>query len=83
MEFKTILAIIDRMFLKSFGVEKTNEFLVDFMSQSVYIGDITKTKANECLEMYGCKLPETCWGCLENQPNQLAHNGPGGCLYEE
>lgn len=23
----------------------------------------------------------TCWGCLEDQPNQLAHMDPGGCLY--
>lgn len=24
----------------------------------------------------------TCWGCRENQPNQLAHTDPGGCLYQ-
>lgn len=23
----------------------------------------------------------TCWGCREDQPNQLAHMDPGGCLY--
>ncbi len=23
----------------------------------------------------------TCIGCLEDQPNQLAHMGPGGCLH--
>ena len=23
----------------------------------------------------------TCWGCKENQPNQLAHMDKGGCLY--
>lgn len=23
---------------------------------------------------------ETCPGCVDNQPNQLAHIGPGGCL---
>lgn len=23
----------------------------------------------------------TCWGCNENQPNQLAHMDNGGCLY--
>ena len=22
-----------------------------------------------------------CWGCAENQPNQQAHMGPGGCLH--
>lgn len=25
----------------------------------------------------------TCWGCRENQPNQLAHTDPGGCLYTD
>ena len=29
-------------------------------------------------EIYTC----TCWGCLEDQPNQLAHMDPGGCLYQ-
>ena len=24
-----------------------------------------------------------CIGCLENQPNQLAHMDPGGCMYDE
>lgn len=23
----------------------------------------------------------TCWGCREDQPNQLAHMDIGGCLY--
>jgi hypothetical protein len=23
----------------------------------------------------------TCWGCREDQPNQLAHMDKGGCLY--
>jgi hypothetical protein len=27
--------------------------------------------------------PPSCWGCAENQPNQLAHMEPGGCLYQE
>ena len=26
---------------------------------------------------------KTCQGCLEDQPNQLAHMDPGGCLYTE
>ena len=29
-------------------------------------------------EVFGSK---TCWGCQENQPNQLAHMDKGGCLY--
>ena len=26
---------------------------------------------------------EKCWGCIENQPNQLAHVGPNGCLGDD
>ena len=29
-------------------------------------------------DVFGVK---TCWGCRENQPNQLAHMDKGGCLY--
>lgn len=27
-------------------------------------------------------VENTCWGCREDQPNQMAHMEPGGCLYE-
>jgi hypothetical protein len=33
-----------------------------------------------------CLLPSTlpkCQGCLEDQPNQMTHIGPNGCLGEE
>ena len=26
---------------------------------------------------------DSCWGCREEQPNQLAHMDPGGCLYKD
>lgn len=29
------------------------------------------------------KMRNSCRGCREDQPNQLAHVGPGGCLGEE
>ena len=29
-------------------------------------------------EVFGSK---SCWGCQDNQPNQLAHMDKGGCLY--
>jgi hypothetical protein len=29
------------------------------------------------------EIISSCWGCREDQPNQLAHIDPGGCLYEE
>ena len=38
--------------------------------------DTTDDDAEE--EVFGSK---TCWGCQENQPNQLAHMDKGGCLY--
>ena len=27
--------------------------------------------------------PSSCWGCREDQPNQLAHMDYGGCLYSD
>jgi len=83
MDFPTILLILDKTIRISVGVDKTNEFLVEFMRRSVDSGYITKTNANMFLQIYGCNIRETCWGCEENQPNQLAHIDPGGCLYEE
>jgi hypothetical protein len=32
---------------------------------------------------YSEPAPPACWGCAENQPNQLAHMEPGGCCYQE
>jgi hypothetical protein len=81
MDFNSILSILDKMFLSSLGVEKTNEILIQFMSLSVDSGNVSITSANDYLERYGCQLPVVCWGCVGNQPNQLAHMDPGGCLY--
>ena len=81
MDFNNILSILDKMFLSSLGVERTNEILVEFMTTSVDSGYITSTTANDYLEMYGCQLRVVCWGCVQNQANQLAHMDPGGCLY--
>lgn len=81
MDFGTILLILDKTLRRKFGVEETNKFLVDFMSRSVDMGSITKSTANDYLKMYGCNLRATCQGCIDQQPNQLAHVDPGGCLY--
>jgi hypothetical protein len=81
MEFNSILSILDKMFLSSLGLKRTNEILVQFMTLSVDGAHITTATANDYLEMYGCQLPVLCWGCLGNQPNQLAHMEAGGCLY--
>lgn len=34
-------------------------------------------------EEEGADKEKGCWGCSEDQPNQLAHMEPGGCLYQE
>jgi hypothetical protein len=34
-------------------------------------------------EPSGYYAVSSCWGCREDQPNQLAHMDPGGCLHEE
>lgn len=34
-----------------------------------------------CLEKWSEKHRESCWGCREDQPNQMAHMDPGGCLH--
>ena len=36
---------------------------------------------NEELNATTINATNTCWGCRENQPNQLAHMDKGGCLY--
>lgn len=28
-------------------------------------------------------ISETCWGCSNGEPNQMAHIGPNGCLGNE
>ena len=35
-----------------------------------------------CQSGGGKPVPAGCAGCAENQPNQMAHMGPGGCLEE-
>ena len=34
-----------------------------------------------CLDSWYARHRPTCWGCIEDQPNQLAHMDPGGCLH--
>jgi len=82
MNFQVILSILDSTLRQKVGTEESNEFLVEFMKRSVATGIITITVANEYLMPYGCSIKQECWGCIENQLNQLAHMDPGGCLYE-
>ena len=81
MDFETILSMLDSTLREKLGTDQANEFLVNFMKRSVATGIMTITVANSYLVPYGCSIPQTCWGCKEDQPNQLAHTDPGGCLY--
>lgn len=81
MNFETILSILDNTLREKLGTDYANEFLIDFMKRSVATGIITITVANRYLIPYGCSIKQECSGCKEDQPNQLAHMDPGGCLY--
>uniref|UniRef100_A0A6C0EQW0 Uncharacterized protein n=1 Tax=viral metagenome TaxID=1070528 RepID=A0A6C0EQW0_9ZZZZ len=56
MEFGNILLVLDKTLRKTFGIEETNKFLVEFMKQCVDAGFFTKVEANKYLYIYGCKL---------------------------
>jgi hypothetical protein len=40
-------------------------------------------KSNKKREITYSGIRTTCLGCLENQPNQLAHMDEGGCLADK
>lgn len=58
---------------------------IDDIKNDAYIG-ISPGSPNYSIGwsyMQQNKIEEvTCWGCMEDQPNQLAHMDPGGCLYD-
>jgi len=75
----------------------THEFVVEtimaglFMPEYIYNkldqnSDGSSSKEALSTDVTGetlvCPLPK-CQGCLEDQPNQMAHIGPNGCLGEE
>ncbi len=53
--------------------------------QSDFIDELNRqlnVKDEEIKKLKGSPKVD-CWGCRENQPNQLAHMNVGGCLYQE
>lgn len=80
MDFETILSILDTTLRQKLGTDQANDFLVDFMKHSIANGFMSIASANTYLTPYGCSIKQLCWGCIEKQPNQLAHMYPGGCL---
>ena len=80
------------------GVETPGDFLERFWicwineSWGMYDNEDIEEFKNEAFmrefqELYAKKMaimmPDCCIGCLEGQPNQLAHMGQGGCLHTE
>jgi hypothetical protein len=53
--------------------------IIDFIDAYVDEG-LSRAEGNAILTNIGI---QTCLGCRENQPNQLAHVDYGGCLYVE
>ncbi len=57
---------------------------------SVKVHNVQTKSRYEILQiLYQCLVEKTlqnaksCFACLEQQPNQMAHMGPGGCLNME
>lgn len=50
--------------------------LKKYMEYEIHRERLTVEQRNEFLEAH-----PVCEGCLENQPNQMAHMDPNGCLY--
>jgi hypothetical protein len=46
-------------------------------------GELTPKYSNASSKSKNKGKPITCRGCLEDQPNQLAHMEIGGCMYED
>lgn len=81
MDLTLFLSVLDAHLRKEFGVDTTNKLLSNIVTDLVVRGTLTRESALAYLQPYGCSLAQTCWGCLEDQLNQLAHTDPGGCLY--
>ena len=61
-------------------IEINNQkYKIDLLNMVLYDNKFNHKKYIRRLEQI-TKI--TCLGCLEDQPNQLAHIGLGGCLYD-
>lgn len=55
------------------------KIVIDFVDEYVDEG-LSRAEGNSILTNVGI---QTCLGCREKQPNQIAHMDYGGCLYTE
>jgi hypothetical protein len=56
-----------------------NKIMLKLLKHEQKRGRMSQHDYDRIMGMYGYQ----CWGCLDDQPNQLAHMEPGGCLYDE
>lgn len=56
-----------------------NQEIMDKIRESIEYNEEGHTCHN--IKILSLKLVSDCWGCREDQPNQLAHMDYGGCLY--
>ena len=80
-------------YIEAIVISCTNESVTDIKSEVIRIDNIQGTDILESIQkelqqsekqlvkIMSLKVVSKCWGCREDQPNQLAHMDYGGCLY--
>ncbi len=62
----------------TFEIEKNQEIMEKIRE---LIEERSPNETCHDIKILSIKLVSACSGCRDDQPNQLAHTGPGGCLY--
>lgn len=73
------IPMIHRVLMDICPFRIVTKIMLHFLRHELRRGRLTEKRMNEFIDCFGYR----CSGCLENQPNQLAHMEPGGCLYCE
>ena len=71
--------IIHRTLISVCSKRTTARIMLKFMAHEVKRNRLLQDDMNFLEKFYGY----TCEGCLESEPNQLAHTGYGGCLEDK
>jgi hypothetical protein len=71
------IRLLYRAIRLSCNEETIKKIMVSFVESYIDEG-LSVQDGKQLLEQYGIF---ECLGCLEKQPNQLAHMDPSGCLY--
>lgn len=73
------IPVIRRVLSEVCSYSVTESIMKRFMQHEVRRERLARDAMEDFLVMFGY----ACVGCRDNQPNQLAHTEPGGCLYSE